>query len=199
MEKFLISIIITLVCFLFYNCEVNEAEKPLKTYKIKDGLIVNMSENYIINASDSKSSGYYWDDDYAPFGKNITSISEYKFRDTGNFRVVVYYANDSSVYNIRCHQDLLVYVPTMFSPNEKGPESNEIFKVECDGFEDFQLSIYDLDNTLMYYSTDYNTHGWDGNTLKVNPAPQGQYIYYLTLTNLGSGKHNYSGLISLIR
>ncbi|MBT3302175.1 MAG: hypothetical protein HOD63_04400 [Bacteroidetes bacterium] len=199
MEKLLIYISITLFCFLFSNCEVREIAKPLKTYKIKDGLIVNLGENYIIDATDSEASGYYWDDENAPFGKNITTISEYKFRDTGNFRVVVYFANDSSIYNIKCNPEILIYIPTIFSTNTIGPEENDVFRIEADGFEDFQLMIYDLDNTLMYYSSDYPTHGWDGNTLKNNPAPQGKYMYYVTLTNLGSGEHNYSGLVSLIR
>ena len=63
--------------------------------------------------------------------------------------------------------------PTGFSPN--GDSFNETIRPKYLGFTEIEMSIYDSWGTLLYYESDLNLKGWDGN-LKTRSAQNGYYI-----------------------
>ena len=63
--------------------------------------------------------------------------------------------------------------PTGFSPN--GDRFNETIRPRYLGFIEIEMSIYDSWGTLLYYESDLDLKGWDGN-LKKGSAQNGYYI-----------------------
>jgi len=88
-----------------------------------------------------------------------------------------------------------LWVPTAFTPNGDG--LNDVFKVTGIGIKSFSLNIYNSWGELLYQSTD-PTKGWDG-TFNGKAAPEGNYLYIISVT-MNNGKIiTNSGTINLFR
>jgi len=72
-----------------------------------------------------------------------------------------------------------IFVPDLFSPNHDG--HNDEFKIYGIGILDLTLTITNMQNVLLFRSSDIEEitqKGWDG-TFKGNPVPEGQYRWHL--------------------
>jgi gliding motility-associated-like protein len=72
-----------------------------------------------------------------------------------------------------------IFVPDLFSPNQDG--KNDTFKIYGFGILNLTLTISNLQNVILYESSDIQKimeEGWDG-TYKGNAVPEGQYRWHL--------------------
>ncbi|RMH29481.1 MAG: PKD domain-containing protein [Planctomycetota bacterium] len=83
-----------------------------------------------------------------------------------------------------------VYVPNVFSPNGDG--SNDVFLVEYEGTERFELEIFDRWGRQVHYS-ERPAEGWDG-TREGSLVNEGVYYYSLRI-----GEQGYTGSVTLLR
>lgn len=90
-----------------------------------------------------------------------------------------------------------LYIPTAFSPNEKGPESNNVFKVNPVITNSFQLQIISRWGEVIFYTTD-PSDGWNG-TFMNEPCPSGVYGYYIRYEHQFGGFREFKGTVTLIR
>jgi len=92
-----------------------------------------------------------------------------------------------------------MFVPNSFTPNGDG--SNDVFKAKINGPQnlEFEMSIYDRRSNLVFETDDMN-QGWDGR-LKGSGriAPQGTYIWLITIKDAKGNHDRQLGEITLLR
>jgi gliding motility-associated-like protein len=96
--------------------------------------------------------------------------------------------------DIRCKE---AFIPTIFSPNGKGPQTNETFCVLSDCVEQFKLVIHNRWGERVFETEDI-TQCWDG-TFKGVEAASGVYAFNVYLKQLDGTLVNKIGNISLVR
>jgi gliding motility-associated-like protein len=96
--------------------------------------------------------------------------------------------------DIRCNE---VFIPTIFSPNKKGPEANETFCVYSDCVEQFKLVIHNRWGQRIFETENINTC-WDG-TFNGQEAQSGVYAFNVYLRQLDGVVINKTGTITLVK
>ncbi len=127
----------------------------------------------------------------------------YSSNDTGWYQVQLHVVSkegctDDIKHGVYIGPDVTVFIPNVFSPDLSGPDKNEVFKIIAGGISGFDLKIYDRWGETLYTSTNYATHGWDGNYLS-QPCQNDVYIYKLLVTGYDGRKLEYDGTITLLR
>ncbi|MFN5371073.1 MAG: gliding motility-associated C-terminal domain-containing protein, partial [Bacteroidia bacterium] len=90
-----------------------------------------------------------------------------------------------------------VFVPTIFSPNGKGPQSNESLCVFSDCVDQFKFVIHNRWGQQIFESESI-ANCWDG-TFNSQAAPSGVYAYNLYMLLLDGSTINKTGTITLIK
>jgi gliding motility-associated-like protein len=90
-----------------------------------------------------------------------------------------------------------IYVPNIFSPDDKGNPENEYLRVYGKGIKSIDFKIFDRWGNEVFHTTDINL-GWDG-TYKGEPALTGDYTYILKVSYTKKPDDIIKGHIYLIR
>jgi gliding motility-associated-like protein len=90
-----------------------------------------------------------------------------------------------------------VYVPNIFSPNDKDNPENEYLMVYGKGIKTIDFTIFDRWGNEVFHSTDINI-GWDG-TYKGKPALVGDYTYILKVKYFNKPDEILRGHVYLVR
>ena len=90
-----------------------------------------------------------------------------------------------------------VFIPTIFSPNGKGPQANETFCVFSDCVEQFKLVIHNRWGERIFESEDIN-QCWDG-TFKGVEAASGVYAFNVYLKQLDGRVLSKAGTVELVK
>ncbi len=93
--------------------------------------------------------------------------------------------------------DITVYIPNAFTPNLYGDERNNRFYVSAEGYETFEVFVFNRWGEKVYYSTDI-TEGWDG-FFKGEFAQQDVYTYVVNVTSFAGKPYTFSGTVTLLR
>jgi len=99
---------------------------------------------------------------------------------------------------ITVEEDVNVFIPNSFTPNDDG--INDLFYIKGVGLktEGYHMEIYDRWGTLLFTSRDINK-GWDG-TIKGVKAEQGVYVYKVKVVgDNGTGKKEFKGHVTLLK
>ena len=131
--------------------------------------------------------------------KNPTHV----YDNNGKFPVMLVVKNEygciDSVYKvIIIDEDVAVYIPNTFTPNDDN--INDVFNVKGLGLktEGYTMQIFDRWGTLVYSTRDLNK-GWDG-TIKGQKAADGVYIYNVrVIGDNGVGKKEFKGHVTLLK
>ncbi len=159
---------------------------------------------------ENKSRGnepMFYDWDYGD-GTTATTIDRsmlhaYSANDTGWYNVTLKVTsregcNDEIVHRVYIGPDVTVFIPNVFSPDESGPQANELFRVVAGGIIDFNIKIFDRWGETLYDWKSYSTHGWNGTYLG-KACEQDVYIYKVLVTGYDGRKLEYDGTVTLIR
>lgn len=139
------------------------------------------------------------------FGHSNVKNPVYSFSDTGIYEIILTAVNEFGCTSTASKKVIVlggtdVFIPTAFSPDGRGPSENNVFRVVATGFESFLIQIVSRSGELLYESSDYATHGWNGSRFASNDLmPAGVYIVKVTVTGLDGKKYNFSKGITLIR
>jgi len=90
-----------------------------------------------------------------------------------------------------------LYIPSIFSPNGKGPVVNDSYCVFSDCVDLFKLVIYNRWGEKLYETSEI-TECWDGK-FKGTEAPTGVYAYNLYLKQLDGKLVSKTGTITLVK
>ncbi|MFY0643833.1 MAG: gliding motility-associated C-terminal domain-containing protein, partial [Bacteroidia bacterium] len=153
------------------------------------------------------SSIVSWNWDFrSPFANPQTSTDQnpttFYNKDTATYSVKLvvetnYGCKDSIERDVIVGPDLIVYVPTAFTPDGNGPPENNEFKTIISGEKSMELIIFNRWGEIMFQSTDKDIE-WDG-TFRGAPCQQDVYAYQLKVVALNDEVYQYSGTITLVR
>ena len=146
---------------------------------------------------------YIWD-----FGDGNTSVATnpiHTFGEEPTSHVITLYAYnevgcyDSTFYTVVVLEELLVYVPNSFTPNDNG--LNDVFlPVMTSGFnrDTYVFTIFNRWGEEVFTTTDPQ-EGWDG-TFEGNEAQTGVYTWRITFEALqNDDAFEYVGHVNLVR
>ena len=146
-----------------------------------------------------------WDfgDGSVPFiyGPATPSIS-HTYADTGIFLITLiastqYNCKDTVSQTIIIESDFLFYIPNAFTPGGDG--LNETFSGKGLFIKTYEMTIFDRWGNSVFYTDDINTP-WDGKANRGNEIAQADvYVYVIAVTDYNRRKHNYKGIVTLVR
>ena len=114
----------------------------------------------------------------------------YRIRATAASGTAVTYSNIAVV-----EQDLLLYVPSGFTPNGDG--LNDVLEIKGRLFNSYSIMVYNSLGQVVYKGTEADA-GWDG-THKGQRLPTGAYAYKIEARNSFGTRKQRTGTITLLR
>ena len=126
-----------------------------------------------------------------------------KYEEVGKYPVMLISTTDkgcqdTTVKFLDIKDEMNVFIPNTFSPNNDG--INDMFQVKGLGFrpEGFTMEIFDRWGHLVYSTRDV-TKGWDGSVKGQTPS-EGVYIYRVkAIGTNGEGRKEFTGHVTLIK
>ncbi|MBC7426933.1 MAG: gliding motility-associated C-terminal domain-containing protein [Bacteroidia bacterium] len=98
---------------------------------------------------------------------------------------------------LRLSPTSILFIPNAFSPDSKGPEANNLFKVEGPEMKVFSIIILNKWGEKIFESKSMD-EAWDGNYLN-KPAASGVYVYKISVTDKKGEERDYAGTVTLMR
>lgn len=173
----------------------------------KNRLALSERDLVLSNLSTINSGWFNSDWYYAKYGtstlfsKNHNPEFELPL-DTGIFKIILVTSTekkcaDTATADVILVPDIIAFIPSAFSPDNKGPEQNATFKIISDHAQDFHVDVYNRWGQLVYTSN--NIHeGWDGSYLG-KYCQSGVYLYAVKLVNKSGLEYQYQGTVTLLR
>jgi len=153
--------------------------------------------------SDRSTGAAFW---YWNFGDGAPEIREqnprHAYKDTGLYTASLKVESlegcfDSTYQEIHVQDELQFFIPNAFTPNGSG--TNDYLKIYGVGIASYELFIYDRWGKLIH-SAKNREEAWDGtNDATGEPAPQGVYVYKVSIIDTGGNIHNKFNHITVIR
>jgi gliding motility-associated-like protein len=134
---------------------------------------------------------YLWND--GSVGKNL-SVSA-----AGVYYVTVTNNGCSNADTINIARDCYINIPNVFTPNADGL-NNCFFPTNLltAGLTSFKMRIFNRWGNEVFYTTNLNSKGWDGNYGN-KPQPIGTYIYQIDIIMKNGERGSYHGNVTLLR
>ena len=183
-------------------------ENPIAAFSADNQVFSTLVSPIVeFNNESQYATNYLWD-----FGDNQTSITQdpiHNYSDNSDNYVVTLVASnelgcqDSASLIISVIQDIAVYVPNSFTPNDD--EYNQYFlPILTDGFKKntYHFTVFNRWGEVVFESYD-ELYGWDGNygiggTTK--KCQSGTYIWKISVEELRTGENKvYHGHVTLIK
>ncbi len=93
-------------------------------------------------------------------------------------------------------QEEQVILPNVFTPNSDG--INDFFEIEMSEKQDFQIIVIDRTNSVVYQSNTVDFR-WDGSLPSGDPAPAGNYVYFISAKTLNGNDFVKSSALRIER
>jgi gliding motility-associated-like protein len=122
------------------------------------------------------------------------------YPDTGVYWVTLvvfntYGCSDTTSGTVIVTPNDAFFVPNAFHPQSNG--NNNHFQGYGIGITSFEMDIFDRWSERVFYSTNVND-GWDG-TINGQDAPEGVYVYHISVSINNHAAVEYTGSITLVR
>ena len=182
-------------------------ENPIAAFSVDNQVFSTLVSPVVqFNNESQYAIDYLWE-----FGDNQSSITQDPIHsysnNSENYLVVLIASNelgcqDTASLVISVIQDISVYVPNTFTPNDD--EYNQYFlPILTDGFKEntYHLTVFNRWGEVVFESYDQN-YGWDGTYGAESPekCQDGTYIWVISVEELRTGENKvYRGHVNLIR
>jgi gliding motility-associated-like protein len=104
---------------------------------------------------------------------------------------------DSIIRNYQFVPIYQLFIPDAFTPDSKGPDMNNVFKVFGPTMKKYNIEIFNRFGEKVFYSNDM-TQVWDG-TYNGKLCIQGVYFYKIVTIDIEGFDRDYSGTVTLLR
>jgi len=153
-----------------------------------------------ITISDKSKGASKW---YYNFGDTASSKKQnpmYSFKDSGSFKIAQIVENqfgciDTAYLRVYVNYILLTFIPNAFSPGND--DINPLFQPSGLGIKDFRITIFNRWGEKLF-DPDWGKKAWNG-IYQNEIVPIGIYPYYIQIIDFGDVKHNYNGVVHVIR
>ena len=143
------------------------------------------------------ANSYLWN--ISPFGASTDFEPQFNYTDSGFHPVQLIAISDQDCRDtaqgqVYIRTNYRVFIPNAFSPNGDG--LNDLFQPNIKGIVSSDFKVFNRWGELVFQSTD-NT-GWDG-TYRGQQAPEGVYMYMVSVVNLFGERQFFKGTVALVR
>lgn len=200
-----------------FGCENNQLvpnflqvfEKPQTDFSMENKERLSLSERELIlfnystlESGDILSSWYYGKGNQNTLFSTSHNPSFKMPADTGLFTITLvsnssYDCKDTATSQVLLVPDIIAFIPSAFTPDNKGPRENSTFKVSSDHASSFYMDIFNKWGQKVFHSTNIE-EAWDG-TYKGKYCQNGVYLYSIQLVNESGVEYTYQGTVNLIR
>ena len=104
---------------------------------------------------------------------------------------------DTASLSVLLVPDIIAFIPSAFTPDNDGPESNNVFRITSAHAQQFNINIYNRWGQKVFTSNTLEKP-WDG-THHGQLCPNGVYLYSIKLINHAGTEYTYQGTVNLIR
>ncbi len=158
--------------------------------------------NPVVNFTDQSIDAWRWNWNFDGLHTSIEQNPAFTLPDTGLHRVILRVTNifgcqDTSSRLIDVAPFISFHMPNAFTPNND--TVNDVFKGEgfLRGVQTFSMRIWSRWGELIFESND-PAFGWDGR-IGNQQAPQGVYLYEVSLEQPRGAPEFYKGFVTLVR
>ncbi len=140
------------------------------------------------------------------FGDSATSIiinpALHTYADTGAYLITLiastqYNCIDTTYQTVIIEPDFLFFIPNSFTPDGDGV--NDTFTGKGLFITEYEMFIFDRWGNTVYRTDDLDKP-WDGKANHGNEiSQQDVYVYSITVKDFKQIKHNYKGIVNLVR
>ena len=191
--------------------EVSDVANCIVTDSIKVGLFDSPIANFYIDTLLRKNINYSIDNrsigglEWLWTIDNSYQIDLFypiiSFADTGYHEIHleaknIFGCSDTISKNVLVADELIYYIPNVFSPNEDG--INDIFDVSIQYFSKYRLLVFNRFGQIIFDSSENGNNGWDGK-YKNQYVPTGTYVYRFEANDLFGKLYVENNKINLIR
>lgn len=175
--------------------------KPVAYFTINPSVQISTYQD--IGVTDGSIYGNFYNYDFGN-GKTSTDVNPHFFyADTGDYLITQiiesqFGCKDTFEREVRVFQEMLVYVPNTFTPDEDN--TNEIFKPSLIGVDEdnYEFLVFNRWGQLIFTTDDINK-GWDG-TYKNVLSQTDTYVWKINCQSKATGeKFNYIGHVNLLK
>jgi gliding motility-associated-like protein len=166
----------------------------------------NVASNTIFTLTDvSDARGLpirVWNWDMGDDNTQTGRIVYYTYPKTGDYRVLLEVIDENLCTDtiskvIHIYEELNVFIPNMFTPNDDG--LNDTWKPIMSEYikEGYQLSVFDRWGQRIFHTTDVDAT-WDGTVKGKKVAPNTTYSYRLIVRDFTGQEYEFVGHVSVI-
>jgi gliding motility-associated-like protein len=190
-------------CFsaLIKNNYINIYPNPHANFRVQPDTTTIM--NPIISFTNLSVGANFWNWDFGDMDTtSVFSPTPHTYADTGQYKITLitstlFGCKDETYQTIFIEPDFSFYIPNSFSPNDDG--TNDTFSGKGIFIKTYEMMIFDRWGNLIFFTNDINKP-WDGTANYGSKiAQEDVYIYSVKLTDINKGKHNYKGIVTLVR
>jgi gliding motility-associated-like protein len=143
------------------------------------------------------ANSYIWN--ISPFGESTDFEPQYNYTDSGFHPVQLIAISDQDCKDtaqgqVYIRTNYRVFIPNAFSPNDDG--LNDVFQPSIKGIVSSDFKVFNRWGELVFQSTD--NRAWDG-TYGGKQAPEGIYMYMLSVVNNFGERQFFKGTVALVR
>lgn len=174
---------------------------PVSDFTVEEEVVSII--NPVVSTSNLSIGGDFWNWNFGDSNTSpVFSPGPYIYADTGTYVITLitstqYNCIDTTYKTIIVEPDFAFYVPNVFSPNGDG--INDFFTGKGILIEDYEMRIFDRWGNMVFITKDLQ-EAWDG---KANygsgVAQQDVYVYVINLTDFKRKKHEYKGIVTLVK
>ena len=189
------------VSTLSKNNYINVYPNPHARFTVQPDTTTIM--NPVISFTNLSVGANFWNWDFGDHDTaSVFNPAPHTYADTGKYKITLitstlYGCKDQSYETIFIEPDFSFYIPNSFSPNDDG--INDTFSGKGIFITTYEMMIFDRWGNLIFFTNDINKP-WDGTAnYGTKIAQEDVYIYSIKLTDINKGKHNYRGIVTLLR
>lgn len=183
---------------------INVLASPYAAFGLHSNEISSLVPVVLIQDTSRDADIVYWNfGDGRPLESGLEDHFSHTYKDTGLYIISQLVINkngcEDSVWQLLyVRPDWSFYIPSAFTPNNDG--LNDKFMPKGDGIKSFELKIFDRwGNHIATCNEFKDSGGWDGKDPSGKMCQEEVYVYEMTIRDINSSKHYFSGKIQLLK
>ena len=157
----------------------------------------------IISFTDLSTGGNFWNWNFGDTdSSSVFNPSPHAYADSGTYTITLitttqYGCGDTTNQTIVIESDFIFYIPNAFTPDGDGLNDN--FTGKGIFINTYEMSIFDRWGNLIFFTDDIGKP-WDGKANHGSAIAQDDvYVYVVKVVDFNRRKHNYRGIVTLVR
>jgi len=186
------------------NNLINVYQAPLAEFNYSPKPPTSLTSEIYFNNLSVGSSAWSWNfgDANDSTGSSL-QFPTHTYSDVGNFCITLIARNnfqciDSVIHCLEIDPEFTFFIPNAFTPSESSG-TNDLFSGYGTNINQYDMWIFDRWGNMIFHTNDL-LKGWDGRANRGKEIAQRDvYVYLVELTDFKGNKHQYRGIVTLVR